>query len=55
MRVCTNAEFDNIAYLFYNENQSIFSTRIESKEVYFLCPKIETKGKIRPFVYPKIT
>ena len=24
MRVCTNAEFDNIAYLFYNENQSIF-------------------------------
>lgn len=49
MRVCTNAEFDNIAYLFYNENQ------IESKEVYFLCPKIETKGKIRPFVYPKIT
>ena len=29
--------------------------RPESKEVYFLCPKIETKGKIRPFVYPKIT
>lgn len=49
MRVCTNAEFDNIAYLFYNENQSIFGG------VYFLCLKIETKGKIRPFVYPKIT